>query len=50
MKQKGQGRKQMKTYDVINLLGEVLATFNSKKGAHAYADTLINYAYVEVTK
>lgn len=41
---------KMKAYDVINLLGEVLATFNSENAAHDYADTLINYAYVEVTK
>jgi hypothetical protein len=40
----------MKTYQVIDLTGKILATFDSENAAHDYADTLINYAYVEVTK
>ena len=40
----------MKTYDVINLLGEVLANFDNESAAHDYADSLKNYAYVEATE
>ena len=51
-KQQTTGRKgamKMK-YDVINLLGEILATFDSEMAAHDYADTLKNYSYVEATE
>ena len=34
-------------FEVINLLGKVVATFDNESEAHDFADTLINYAYVE---
>ena len=40
----------MNTHQVIDLTGKILAIFDSEKAAHDYADTLINYAYVEVTE
>ena len=34
-------------YSVIDLLGSIIATFDNANDAHAFADTLVNYAYVE---
>jgi hypothetical protein len=37
----------MKKYEVVNMQGEVLKTFNNEEDAHAFADTQANFAYVE---
>ena len=39
-----------KQYEVINLLGQTIATFKNKNEAHNFADNLINYAYVQEVK
>jgi uncharacterized membrane protein len=34
-------------YEVINLLGETLAVFDTEEQAHIFADYQKNYCYVE---
>ena len=35
-------------FQVINLLGQVLAEFSNESEAHNFADRQINFAYVEL--
>jgi hypothetical protein len=37
----------MKKYEVVNVSGKVLGTFDNAEEAHAFADSQVNFAYVE---